>query len=435
MNLKPMSVAMSMAVFSVVSYGATITLDRAQQRYPWNNLVDIDYTIAGLAESERPYDYTVELQVAVKRGNETTTFTASNFVDVAWCDLPSSNGTFRVTWNTTADGIDSFVGTAGLTLALKKCPVSELEAEYMIIDLAGGSTATSFPIRYVRPTGRPSSQFNWGQYKTTKLVLKRVKACTFRMGNYTSTDESNKGPKDTNWHWVTLTKDYFLGIFPITQGQCDQIQGKQRYQYCKESYSSSCPPAGPTAWQPDDYTSRFVQKGWDRGIYEEKGLIPALMAKVTTANPAGFQLPTEAQWECACRAGAETQYFWGDSPDDVATYAWYSGLNTYRHAGVGQKQPNAWGFYDMVGNVYEFCYDVYAAYDQDPAYVDGVAIDPVGPSVSGDPAAATYCMRGAYQTDKVAQMKSGVRRSAVGTSVGSNMGVADRGFRIALTLP
>jgi formylglycine-generating enzyme required for sulfatase activity len=87
-----------------------------------------------------------------------------------------------------------------------------------------------------------------------------------------------------------------------------------------------------------------------------------------------YTLPTEAQWEYACRAGSSTRFSYGDDPGyaQLGEYAWYSGNSSSQTHSVATKRPNAWGFYDMHGNVWEWCLDWYGA------YATGTVTDPTG---------------------------------------------------------
>jgi formylglycine-generating enzyme required for sulfatase activity len=92
-----------------------------------------------------------------------------------------------------------------------------------------------------------------------------------------------------------------------------------------------------------------------------------------------YRLPTEAEWEYACRAATKTRYYTGDDEDDLKIAGWYDGNSDIRTHTVGSKKANAWGLYDMHGNVYQWCYDWY---DKD-YYSKGDNKDPEGPK-SGD---------------------------------------------------
>ena len=101
--------------------------------------------------------------------------------------------------------------------------------------------------------------------------------------------------------------------------------------------------------------------------------------KLSEQESAQYRLPTEAEWEYACRAGSTATWCFGDDGGRLGDHAWY-GTNAYQQGEqyphcIGQKLPNAWGLYDMHGNVWEWCQDWYAPYDR----AGKVSVDPQGP--------------------------------------------------------
>ena len=197
--------------------------------------------------------------------------------------------------------------------------------------------------------------------ENVNLEMIRVKAGTFMMG---SPEEELGRNSYEKLHKVTLTQDYWLGKFPVTQAQFQAIR-----EYNPSHFCGSKRPVEKVDW---DCAREFCVR---------------LNKKFKDKLPEGYQfdLPTEAQWEYACRAGTTTAYFWGNSCNGTeancdgnypcGTTA--KGPYLEQTTDVGTYEPNDWGFYDMHGNVWEWCRDWYR--DWHGSY-DGVAIDPVGPS-------------------------------------------------------
>ncbi|MFM7974375.1 MAG: formylglycine-generating enzyme family protein, partial [Pirellula sp.] len=187
-----------------------------------------------------------------------------------------------------------------------------------------------------------------------KLVL--IPKGTFMMG---SPESEERRRNDETQHQVTISKDYYLGVHEVTQAQYEKVMGaKPSYFHGDEiKGSSSNHPVEQVSWGD---AVEFCKKLSD--LPEEK------------AAGRVYRLPTEAQWGYACRAGSNSAYSFGESSKSLGDYAWfYENSNDQTHP-VGQKKANAWGLYDMHGNVLEWCSDWYGEYP------NGADSDPVGPS-------------------------------------------------------
>ncbi len=215
-------------------------------------------------------------------------------------------------------------------------------AKYLVVDLSGGPSAESWPVEYLN--GEPAGGFNTAEYKTTKLVLRRIEPGTFTMGS--PSGESGRLTNET-LHQVTLTKPYYIGLFEVTQKQYALVMGSN-----SSSFTGDAQPVDWVSWN----TIRG-EDGWPgAATVSEDSFIGRLRARTGLVD---FDLPTEAQWEYACRAGTTTPYSYGGSAN--WDYGWYWENSSDQTHDVGTKKPNAWELYDMDGNVCEWCLDWYTS--------------------------------------------------------------------------
>ncbi|MEN6627054.1 MAG: SUMF1/EgtB/PvdO family nonheme iron enzyme [Candidatus Sumerlaeia bacterium] len=197
------------------------------------------------------------------------------------------------------------------------------------------------------------------------MELIQIPAGSFQMGRTPGdtdkfTNEKTDRPREDPRHQVTIKSNFYLGKTEVTKAQWEAVTGTKPWAAKIQD------PRNP-AYRPfviDDPNSPAVCVSWD-DIAGGGGFIDKLNAYLMKSGQGQVhvRLPSEAEWEYACRAGTTTRFYWGDGlpPDtQIAAHAWYDGnagnLEPYAHA-VGQKQPNAWGLFDMAGNVSELCQD------------------------------------------------------------------------------
>ena len=369
----------------------TITDVTAQQRYPWNGKVDISYTVTGIAEEARQQAVLTTLKVTAIDMVANTTNIATQLSG----DLSLEDGTHAIVWDMNAEGL-----TFKSSHVVFKVACETTNALYCVIDLSEGADATSYPVTYLSEP--PKGGFNVDAYKTTKLVLRRIEAGTFIMGD-DQTDES---------HRVTLTKPFFCGLFEVTQKQYTLVTGSDPCSSTRYGKSDS---------RPVHYVSYNKIRGSSNGAkWPSSSAVDSwsFMGKLRARTGLDFDLPTEAQWEYACRAGTTTTYYWGNSMD--GNYAWYtSNSNGYTHED-GAKMANTWGLFDMSGNVYEQCLDWY-----DDTLIYG--IDPKGSS-----SVSHRVIRGGCWNDTAGNYCTSSRRNFA--FYDSSWEGYDLGFRLVRTL-
>ncbi len=321
--------------------GPEITNVTAKQRYPWNGKVDITYTLVGDVTKRGP----VALSVMAEDRENNTNYVAK--ASALSGDIGMVEGTHHMVWNLNAQGIEFKSSNVVFTLTYVIPP-------YCIIDLSGGEYASRYPVAYMMEL--PSGGFNTGVYKTTKLVLRLIEPGSFMMcGQYK----------------VTLTKPFYCGVFEVTQRQYSLVTGNN-----PSAYKGDIRPVEQVSWNiirghSDTYN-------WP----SSQSVDPStFVGKLQARTGLNFDLLTEAQWEYACRAGTTSAYNnGGDSEVDLGQLGRYdsnrsAGRGGYSdaHTTVGSYLPNAWGLYDMHGNVGEWCLDFSGS------LTSGVT-DPSGPS-------------------------------------------------------
>ena len=239
---------------------------------------------------------------------------------------------------------------------------------YAIVDLSGGPTAASYPVRYT--DAAPNLEDD--ACRTTELWLRRIPARTFTMGS--PEDEVGRGSNDMEQHQVTLTQDYYIGVFECTQKQWELVMGNKPSYFSNATYYATR-PVECVSFDMIRGTGAQAGAGWP--TYGHAVDVSSFMGKLQAKTGLVLDLPTEAQWEYACRAGTTTALNSGKNLTSTSSDAnmaevgryYYNGGSGYSQscttaggtAKVGSYLPNAWGLYDMHGNVRERCLDWWGA--------------------------------------------------------------------------
>ena len=278
--------------------------------------------------------------------------------------MPAMEGVYRFTLVVSDGQVDSAPDEVIITVEER---VPEPPGETITVDLPGGATM----------------DFVW------------IEPGTFMMGSPESEEgrEDNEGPQ----HEVTISQGFYLGKYETTQEQWYAAMGAKPWEGVSYVQSGDRNPVAYISWND---AQQFIGK---LNEYEGESV---------------YRLPTEGEWEYACRAGTITRWSFGDDESQLGDYAWYYDNawtvgEKYAHA-VGTKEPNPWGLYDTHGNVWEWCQDWYGSYSSN------AQTDPAGPS-SG----SNRVVRGGFFGDLARNVRSANR---------DNSSPDDRGYYIGFRL-
>ena len=371
--MKKMMIAVGVALAGSMLSAAVPEVGNVVMSQPsGTRTVTITYTLANA-----PAVVTLDIETNVT-GNVWASIGADNMQRVSGDvnKMVSGNGSHTITWLARRDWPDRIVPTGGIRAVLTAW-APDHTPDYMVVDL---TAAAGDNVRYYASTNDlPGGLLANPAYRTTSIVMRRIDAknVTWTMGSWAQEKgrEPNDELKDTETpHEVTLTNDYYIGVFEVTQGQWESIKGSNPAKWTgatrpveRVSYNEIRVSATKTATAAD-----YASYDWPNDPYGE-----SFLGKLRTRTQVDFDLPSEAQWEFACRAGLQTGCetwktgCWNDGSKILASTSADANLDRlgrYKENGglaigtapAGSYAPNAWGLYDMHGNVIEWSLDWFA---------------------------------------------------------------------------
>jgi formylglycine-generating enzyme required for sulfatase activity len=223
-----------------------------------------------------------------------------------------------------------------------------------------------------------------------------IKGGSFIMGS--SEQEKGHQPDESPQRAVTISP-FWMGAFEVSRDEFDVFYKDDSTSQNSELDAVTRPSAqyidltwgvGKSGGYPVNSMSQYAALMYCRWLYAKTGIF--------------YRLPTEAEWEYACRAGSTTAYYFGDDPKDLDKYAWYSRNSKNKYQQSGQKLPNAWGLYDMLGNVSEWTLDHY-----DEKALEKIADKSTDPSTGPNSAKYPKVLKGGSFTDDAQHLRNATR--------------------------
>jgi formylglycine-generating enzyme required for sulfatase activity len=367
-------------------------------RWPWNGLVDITYSIECDETDDEGNPKGVYLSFTGFDRDHNVEYAMQSLTGDGASDAVKAGGPYTVTWNMAKDApnLNAAAFQVKLDAFVEFGP-------YLVIDLLTGAKRSS----------KTPPNLHDDKCRTTELWLRRIDP-----GSFVSKDINNDGV----WvepHDVFITKMFYIGIFECTQKQWE-IVGENELSVKTFWLKGDTRPADDVTYFALRGDSDKALHGWPRYGHDVDD--NSFMGKLRAKTGLLFDLPTEAQWEYACRAGTQTDFNFGADLTDWNDYYTFEPLNDYcrysanifdgkggyyEHTKVGSYRPNAWGLYDMHGNAWEFVLDWFE--DKDPMMTEP-EIDPAGPMVD-DPKSSRRVVRGGNWESNAADCVSSSRQA------------------------
>ncbi|MBI2191230.1 MAG: SUMF1/EgtB/PvdO family nonheme iron enzyme [Planctomycetes bacterium] len=259
------------------------------------------------------------------------------------------------------------------------------------------------------------------RHKDTGTHFVFIPAGPFLMG---SPPEDGEHRDDETQHPVRLSQPFYMGKYEVTVGELRRFVQKTDYRTDAERGE------GGNVYENDRWVRR-QEATWKKPGFEQAEDHPVVMVSWNDAQEylrwlngnkgSRFQLPTEAQWEFACRAGSTARFSFGDDPDnrDIPKHAWFNASSGSRTHPVGEKEVSPWNLHDLHGNAWEWCADWYSLYPKEEQ------ADPVGPERGTE-----RVFRGGSWLDTPANVRCAVRNRAAPDASFSSVG-----FRVVRPLP
>ena len=358
----------ALPLFAAVPEVTGVTMTQATDR-----LVTISYTL-----SDAPAVVTVDIQTNMT-GNAWESIGGEavwNAMGDVWKRVETGSRT--ITWHPDHSWPDHKIADGGARAVVTAWAL-ENTPDYMVVDLAAANSVYYYPAADFLPgseMGQKGAITNNPAYKTSKLVMRKImsRGVTWTMGS--AAGETQRTAEREAAHPVTLTNNYYIGVFEVTQAQWKNSTATNTARFTVDGAMRPMEQVCYNEIRNASVNTRNANVSYDWPADPNPSSFLGLLRTKTGLD---FDLPSEAQWEFAARAGNGSG-FWGDGSEVLNSDADANLNNLGRYLGnnpagtsdspalapaaggtaiVGSYAPNAWGLYDMHGNVFELCLDWY----------------------------------------------------------------------------